>query len=95
MAAYLIATTIITDPARFGDYVKDIAGLSESFGGETIVRGPVGEILEGQCPAGERVIVTRYPDAAAAKAYLASPRYQAAKQKRLGAGEVVIRLIET
>lgn len=93
MAAYIVATTIITDPARFGEYLKGIAGLSERFGGETVAKGPVGEILEGEAEPGERLVISRYPDAAAAKAYLASPEYQAAKALRAGAGTVVIRLI--
>jgi uncharacterized protein (DUF1330 family) len=93
MAAFIIATTVITDAPRFGEYVKAIAGLAERFGGETYVRGPVTEVLEGEVPEGERVIVTRYPDAAAAKAYLHSPEYQAAKILRQGAGTVVVRMI--
>lgn len=93
MAAYIVATTVITDPPRFGEYVKAIAGLAERFGGENIVKGPVAAVLEGEVPAGERIVVTRYPDAESAKAYLASPEYQAGKALRQGAGTVVVRLI--
>jgi uncharacterized protein (DUF1330 family) len=94
MAGYLVATVNITDPARFGEYIKGIEGLSATFGGEVIVRGQVSEVLEGDSPDGLRVIVSRYPDAAAAKAYLASPQYQAAKQHRDGAAEVNMLLLE-
>jgi uncharacterized protein (DUF1330 family) len=94
MAGYLIATVDITDPASFGEYVKGIEGLSASFGGEVMVRGQASEVLEGDMPTGLRVIVSRYPDAAAAKAYLSSPQYQAAKQHRLGAAEVNMLLLE-
>lgn len=93
MPAYIVATTIITDPAPFGQYVKAIAGLSERFGGESVVKGPVSEILEGSAALGERVVISRYPDAEAAKAYIASPEYQAAKALRDGAGTVTVRLI--
>jgi uncharacterized protein (DUF1330 family) len=93
MPAFIIATTVITDPPRFMEYVKAISGLAERFGGETYVRGPVTEVLEGVVPEGERVIVTRYPDAAAAKAYLYSDEYQAAKLLRKDAGDVVVRMI--
>jgi uncharacterized protein (DUF1330 family) len=93
MAAYIVATTIITDPARFGEYVKAIAGLSEKFGGEAIVKGPVSELLEGEATPGERVVISRYPTEADAKAYIASPEYQAGKALRAGAGQVTVRLI--
>lgn len=93
MPAYIVATVTITDPPKFGEYIKGIAGLSERFGGETIARGPVSEVLEGEAVPGERIVVTRYPDVESARAYLASPEYQAAKAHRIGAGTVVIRLI--
>ncbi len=94
MAAYIVATVRITDPLRFADYAKGIAGLSERFGGEALVRGAVTEVLEGDSPVGERVIVSRYPDAAAARSYLASPEYIAAAALRVGAAEVEMRLLD-
>jgi uncharacterized protein (DUF1330 family) len=94
MATYIIATVSVTDPARFGEYLKGIVGLSDRFGGETSVRGAVTEVLEGDAPAGERVIVTKYKDTATAKSYMNSPEYQAAKVHRIGAANVTIRLIE-
>ena len=42
---------------------------------------------------GERIVVSRFPDADAAKAYIASPQYQAAKALRMGAATVVMRLL--
>ena len=94
MASYVVATVHITDPASFAEYLKGIEGLSVRFGGETVVRGQVSEVLEGDAPEGLRVIVSRYPDSAAAKAYLDSPEYQAAKQHRVGAAEVNMLLLE-
>ncbi len=94
MPAYIVATVRISDPARFADYGKAIAGLSAQHGGEPIVRGEVSEILEGEGQVGERVVVSRFPDAASARAYIASAQYQAARVARIGAAEVVMRLIE-
>jgi uncharacterized protein (DUF1330 family) len=94
MASYLVATVHITDPERFGKYVAGIVGLSERFGGETVARGKVSEMLEGEAPDGLRVIVSRYPDTASAKGYLDSPEYQAAKVDRIGAAEVTMMLLE-
>ncbi len=75
-------------------YSKAVAGLGERFGGETLLRGPVLEMLEGEKDLGERILVSRFPDAAAARAYVASPEYQTAKQLRAGAARVAIRLVE-
>jgi uncharacterized protein (DUF1330 family) len=94
MPAYIVATVAITDPVRFAEYGKAIAGLSERFGGEPIARGPVADYLEGEGPANERVVVTRFPDAAAARAYIGSAEYRAASQARAGAAVVTMRLIE-
>ena len=33
-AAFIVATVRITDPVRFAEYGKAIAGLSERFGGQ-------------------------------------------------------------
>jgi len=94
VSAYIVATVRISDPERFALYSKGIAGLSERFGGEAVVKGAVAEVLEGDGMVGERVVVSRYPDVASARAYLASSEYQAAGEHRTGAAEVVMRLIE-
>ncbi len=93
MAAYIVATVQILDADRFAVYGKAIAGLSEKHGGEPIVRGPVREILEGDGLVGERVVVTRFPDAEAARGYIRSAEYQSARAHREGAASVVMRLL--
>lgn len=93
MPAYIVATVTIQDPETFARYGQAISGLSEAFGGERLVGGPVAEILEGEGRTGERVVVTRFPDPDAARAYIASERYQAARALREGAAQVVMRLL--
>ena len=94
MACYLIATVRITDAARFGEYAKAVAGLSERFGGESVVKGPVADVLEGSSAPGERVVVTRFASSLQARGYISSPEYQAARKLREGAGQVLMRLVE-
>jgi uncharacterized protein (DUF1330 family) len=94
MPAYIVAIVQVRDVAAFQAYGAAIAGLAEQFGGEYLVRGPVVETLEGEAAIGERVVVSCFPDAAAARAFIASPTYVAAKAHRLGAGDVSMRLIE-
>ena len=93
MAVYIVATVTITDPDRFALYANGIAGLSEKYGGEPLVKGTVAQVLEGSCAPGERVIVTRFADADAASAYIQSAAYQAAAVHRKGAAHVVMRLV--
>lgn len=93
MAAYIVATVRVADPVKFGAYVQAIAGVSEAHGGEYLVRGKVAEVLEGDVDPDERVVVSRFPTADAARAYVASPEYQAGKKLREGAGVVETRLL--
>lgn len=93
MPAHLVATVRISDPAKFAEYGKAIAGLSERFGGEYVARGKVAEVLEGDSDPDERVVVVRFPDADSARAYIASPEYQAGAALREGAAEVEMRLL--
>lgn len=94
MPAYLVATVTITDPDKFSGYSKAIAGLSEKFGGEYIVRGPITEVLEGDIAPDQRVIVSKFPDAQSARDYVNSPEYKAGAALRQGAGTVEMRLID-
>lgn len=93
MAAYIVATVVVTDPLKFGDYAKAIAGLSERHGGEYLVRGKVAEVLEGEVDPDERVVVSRFPTVEAARAYAQSPEYRAAVLLREGAALVQMRLL--
>lgn len=93
MAAYLVATVRISDPVKFADYAKAIAKLSERFGGDYIVRGKVSQVMEGNTDPEERVVVSRFPDADAARAYVASPEYRAGAALRQGAAVVELRLL--
>ncbi len=94
MPAYIISIVRVLDPERYAAYAAAIAGLSAQFGAEPVTKGPVVECLEGEAPAGETVVVSRFPDAQAARDYINSERYQAAKRLRDGAVEVVMRLVE-
>jgi uncharacterized protein (DUF1330 family) len=93
MAAYIVATVRISDPTRFAEYGKAIAGLSDKHGGQSVVKGAVADVFEGNSPIGERVVVTRFPDEAAARGYIESAEYKAGCALRVGAAEVEMRLL--
>lgn len=94
MTAYIVATVRIHDADQFAVYGAAIKGLSAKFGGEPVVAGPVAEVLEGDGFVGERVVVTRFPDAVSARAYIASDQYQTAAVARKGAATVTMRLLQ-
>ncbi|AMO72557.1 DUF1330 domain-containing protein [Sphingorhabdus sp. M41] len=93
MSAYIIATVTINDPEKFAAYGTAIKGLAEEFGGEAVVKGPVSEVLEGEAAENERVVVTRFPDIASARSYIASNRYQQGRALREGAASARILLL--
>lgn len=94
MAAYIVSTVVIRNPDKFAEYGKAIAGLSEKYGGEYIVRGAADAALEGEFIEGERIVVAKFPDAEAARNYVNDPAYLEGKAKRAGAADVRMLLIE-
>ncbi len=93
MPCFLVATVNVTDAVPFAAYGKAVAGLSEQFGGETIVKGPVSAVVEGESPTGERVVIVRFETEREARAYVESDQYRYAKSLRVGAGSVDMRLV--
>lgn len=94
MPAFIVSSVRISDREKFAEYANGIAGLSEAHGGEYIVRGPATEALEGDFIEGERVVIVKFPNADAARAYISDSRYKAAKEKRAGAADVRMLLVE-
>ncbi|MAF58093.1 DUF1330 domain-containing protein [Ponticaulis sp.] len=93
MPAFIVATVSISDMTAFKEYSKTIEGVSEKYGGESIVKGSITEMLEGSAPEDQRVVVSKFPDADSAKAYVNDPVYLDGKAKRKGAAIVDMRLI--
>lgn len=94
MTAHIVATVSISDPQAFARYALAIEGLAEAHGGDYLVRGKVSEALEGDVDTQERVVVLRFPDGEAARGFVHSAEYQAARQHRIGAATLAMRLIE-
>ncbi len=94
MAAYLIVTAQIRNRARFlKDYAPKAAELTAQFGGEYLLRAPGAEVLEGDHPGGS-VVVSRWPDKAAAMAFWQSPAYAQAKRLRAGVADCQVLIVE-
>ena len=95
MTAYLIIRARVHDKAAFAaGYAPAAAALVERFGGRYVVRTPQPEVLEG-ADAGGSVVVSQWPDRAAALAFWNSPEYAEAKRLRAGLADVEVMLVES
>jgi uncharacterized protein (DUF1330 family) len=93
MAGYLIVRVNVTDPERYGEYMKRTPAVIASYGGEFVVRGGAIETLEGDEET-RRVAVIRFPSVEQAKACTASAEYLEAKAFRVGAAEMQAIVVE-
>ena len=91
MAAYVIADITVTNPEGYAPYRPLAAASIAQHGGKFIARGGAIETLEGDWPA-QRVVIIEFPSMAAARAWYASPEYQAALKIRLthSTGRVIL-----
>jgi uncharacterized protein (DUF1330 family) len=95
MPAYMIVTAKIADRDAFiRGYGTAAAALIDKFGGKYVLRGPGAELLEGDWGDGASMVISEWPDTAAAKAFWNSPEYAEAKKLRAGIADVQVLLIE-
>ncbi|ASJ90973.1 DUF1330 domain-containing protein [Porphyrobacter sp. CACIAM 03H1] len=95
MPAYMIVTAAIRDREAFiAGYGAAAAALIPKFGGEYMLRGPGAECLEGQFGEGASMVISKWPDRAAARAFWNSPEYAEAKKLREGLADVQVLLID-
>lgn len=95
MPAYMIVTAQVHDRQAFIDgYGKAAAALVAQFGGRYLLRGPGAQLLEGDFGDGGSVVISEWPDQAAALAFWNSPEYARAKALRAELADVQVLLIE-
>ena len=75
MAAYVVNEITVTDPTVFQTYVAQVPPTLAPFGGRYLVRSGASEAIEGEAPG--RLVILEFPDRETAKAWRASPAYQA------------------
>ncbi len=93
MAAYLVARVTVTDPERYGEYLKVSPTVIEKYGGKFIARG--GEIVTLEGPEEtRRVVLIEFPTLERAKEFYNSPDYREARKLREGAGTGQLIVIE-
>ena len=90
MPAFIIADVTVTDADQMAKYREWSTKAMQEHGAEVLVRGGAFEVLEGPWTP-SRLVVLKFPDRAAAKAFYDSETYQHAKSLREHAG--VMRMI--
>ncbi len=96
MAAYMIVTASIKDREKFiAGYGATAGALVEKFGGRYVLRGPGAELLEGEFGDGASMVISEWPDKAAAKKFWNSPEYAEAKKLRADVANCQVLLIES
>jgi len=87
MSAYIIAEVVVTNPEQMAKYREWSTRAMQEHGAEVLVRGGAVEPLEGGWqPA--RVVVLKFKDLSAARAYYDSETYTQARRVREGAGTI-------
>ncbi len=81
MPAYLIVDVDLRDSAAYEAYKRDVPALIARHGGEYLVRGGEHEVLEGDWRP-HRLVLFRFPDRAAIRAFMADPDYAPLKALR-------------
>jgi uncharacterized protein (DUF1330 family) len=93
MAAYLLIRVDVHDWERYRAYMQATPAALAKYGGKFIARGGETVTLEGPEET-RRVALVEFPSLAQAKAFYASPEYEAAKALRAGACDAQFVAIE-
>jgi uncharacterized protein (DUF1330 family) len=94
MAAYLIAICrSVSDRRRLEDYWAHVAPSFEGFDAKPLVAYGPFEVLEGDANA-KGIVLFEFPSMEVAKRWYFSDAYQEVKQRRLGAAEFELILVD-
>ena len=90
--AYWIAHVTVTDPDQYKHYASDAPIAFKKYGATILARGGTSQQMEGT--GRPRNVVIEFPSLQAALDCYNSDEYQAARAKRVGAGEADIVIVE-
>ena len=95
MPEYWVARSKVIDPVAYKRYTDLVPGIMDEYGGKVLARGGNFKILEGTDKF-HRFIVIEFPSLADGEACFNSDAYKAAAaNRRDGAGEVDLILVES
>jgi uncharacterized protein (DUF1330 family) len=76
MPAYFVVNSAVTDAELLAQYRAAVGATFDGHDVEVLASTDVAETVEGRS-AGQRVVILRFPDADAFRAWYDSPAYQA------------------
>lgn len=91
--AYWIARVDVTDADAYAGYMALGPAALKAHGGRILSRGGQAVALEGPPPR-QRNVIVEFDSMEQALACHASPEYRAAREKRAGAADVEILIVE-
>lgn len=95
MPAYMIVTAKIVDRDTFiAGYGAAAGALVERFGGRYVMRAAGADLLEGGFGDGASMVISEWPDKAAALAFWNSAAYAEARKLRADIADCQVLLIE-
>jgi uncharacterized protein (DUF1330 family) len=93
MAAYLIAEVTVTNLEQMVQYREWSSKAIAEHGAEVLARGSDIESLEGEWKP-DRIVILKFKDMAAVRAYYDSETYTQARKVREGAGTIRILAVD-
>ena len=94
MSAWLIVDTDVHDPEAYETYKARARPIIEKHGGEYVARGGALDVIEDDLWTPSRLVVVRFPDMAAARAFAEDPDYQPVREIRHGAARCTLAVVE-
>ena len=94
MAAFLVVDTAISDSAAYEGYKAAARPIAEKHGGEYLARGGTLDVIESDLWTPTRLVIIRFPDMAAARAFIDDPDYAPVKAVRLRAARATVAIVE-
>ncbi len=89
MSVYVVGQITVRDPVRWQDYLSRVGDTIEQYNGEVLFRGGLAREMAGKA-SGDRVVIIRFADQAAADRWHDSPDYQALVALRDAAATVTL-----
>jgi uncharacterized protein (DUF1330 family) len=93
MSAYMIIDLEIHDQTTFEGYQKSVPALILKHGGQYLVRGGQFDVIEGDWHP-HRLVILRFPDRAAIRAFLADAEAQSLTKLRWKSAKTTIVAVD-
>ncbi len=94
MTAYLILDSAITNAEAYEAYKLKAKPIAEQYGGEYVVRGGAMEVLETDLWTPTRIVIIKFPDMDAARAFANSPEYAPIKPMRTENARCTLAIVD-